>query len=192
MSLGLVIEDVVEKNTHDNVVDVFAVALDLGCDFVTEFEHSTFKGLMRPCSQSDERLAEIALNKNNDEAMNRTVVSLLLSEYLMNIVHGRNKTVTIDAFFISDLRNYKMSPSVMVATRIAMPKSVIKVIDYPMFNTVDYANEAKLLPRFVSCTFKMSSSWILKTMQSSATAKLMKVINVRRKSDLKCAALISS
>lgn len=189
MSLGLLIESAVTQHTRDEVVDVLALAADFGCKVVTTFEHSTLKGVMRPCN-ADDQLAEIALNEKNDNAMNRTVVALMLAEYLTNLVHGRSKKVTIDTFFLSELRNYKMSPSVMVGTRIAIPREVIKMVDYPMFNTLDYANEAELLPSFVSSTFEMSNSWLIKTMHSMATSQLLKVINIRKKSDLKLASIL--
>jgi hypothetical protein len=189
MSLGLLIESTVAQHTHDGVVDVTAVAASFGCEVVMKFKNSTLKGAIRPCS-SENKLAEIALNVKNDNATNRTLIALLLAEHLLNLVHRRSKKVTIDTFFLSEIRNYKMSASVMIGTRIAMPREIIDSIDCPLFNALDYASEAELMPSFVSSTLKMSNSWLVNTIHGSVIPQLLKIIKIRSQSDLKLASLI--
>ncbi len=189
MSLGRLIERAVAYNTDEGVVDVFGVAANLGCEIVTEFKHSTLIAAMRPCS-SEDKLAEIALNKNNDHATNRTVVAIMLADYLINLVHCRSKKITVDTFFLSEIRNYKMSSSIMIGTRIAIPNEVINMFDCPTFDSLSYACEAELLPNFVSSTLKMSNSWLVNTIHGKATPQLLKLINISKKSDLKLASLI--
>lgn len=183
MSLGQLIEDTVRDHIHGDVVDIIKVAEDFGCVIVSRFEHSTFKGVIRP-SGNDEYLAEIALNEDNTEEVDRTVVALLLAEQLINSCHGRSKKAIIETFYLSELRKYRMSPSLMLATRIAIPKHIMKMIDYPMFNTHEYAIESKLTDGFVSSAFEMSNSWFVKTMNSMDLPSTSRVMNIRKKSDL--------
>jgi hypothetical protein len=153
MSFGLLASQVIEANTHGNVIDHRGVAQDFGCDFSEQtFMDSTKKGTLSHNSAPG-RLGTFQFNRFNSEEENNSLTALLLAQQLLNISQNIFRHTHCDVFFLRELRKHRMSQQLMLATRLAIPDTMIAKISDIRFNSMGYSKDANLMSEFVNSAF---------------------------------------
>ena len=156
-TLGTFVRGVVESHTHDDVVDVFKVARALGFLVAKDDLKIADKGKLFPSGVEIDRekttLPTILLNKNNTEAEDRTVTVLLIAEYMLMQRSDVGRVLSCDTFFLSDIRQFRVSRHLFLATRLAIPENIIEKTQDIQFSAPKYSLKAKLLPAFLACAY---------------------------------------
>lgn len=152
MSVGIIVTRIVENNTHGDHVDIRSVATEFGCAFGEPFDDSTLRGILRP-SNDPGVLAEFSFNKKNTDAENNTITALLMAELILSLNAKTLKQFKCDVFFLSSMRQWRGSPQMMLATRLAIPKHIFAALDDINFRSAEYAFGNQLLPAFVGSAF---------------------------------------
>jgi hypothetical protein len=159
MSLGTFIETTIKKNTQGDIVDIFGFATALRFNVYKDraFGDPMKIGIMGPSSE-DDNLADIWLNPNNNHQQDRTVLALLMARCLLYLEsNSLVRNTYYDTFFMSDMPQYRMTPHLMLATRLAIPVNTIERIQDLHFDKAAYANKAQLLPSFINSAVHVSS-----------------------------------
>lgn len=150
-TFGMRLQRIIEEHTHDDAIDVRQVANDMGVDVYDDFEDSTqIASLVYPEGKCPPVLH---LNKRNTPAESNTSIALLLSKYCLDWGNGTVKDSRVDIFYLRELRAYKTSRQVILATRLAIPDNIIEKCNDLRFNSSRYAKEKSLLPNFVDASF---------------------------------------
>ncbi|WP_088328320.1 hypothetical protein [Lacimicrobium sp. SS2-24] len=152
-SRGEYLQKLVEHCTHDEVVDTFALAEQLNCAIAYKTFSSADKGVLLAPHATRLGHPAIVLSEDNSEAENRTLIPLLLADYILNNNPEATKRFTCDIFFLAEVRRYRASRHLFLATRLALPDDIIARISGINFDTNGYARKANLLPNFVNCAF---------------------------------------
>jgi hypothetical protein len=91
--------------------------------------------------------------------------ALLSAQALIDLVNFKHlRKIECDVFMLNSLKNYKLSPQVILATRLAIPEKIIKDLDQLKINGHDYVERSNLLPQFVSSAFPISNLGAFKVM----------------------------
>tara|TARA_Y100000310_G_C20686999_1_gene819671 strand:- start:3372 stop:3956 length:585 start_codon:yes stop_codon:yes gene_type:complete len=158
MSIRNALNKAVEQNTNGDIIDVRKCALDLGCKFGSPFSDATDKGRIDPVENDATSWAVISLNKKNSESENNTVIALLLAKFVLMLEGREIKSERIDVFFLSEMRGFRESPQMLLATRLAIPESVIEKSNDLDFNSHGYAQKSSLMQKFVGSVFFISDA----------------------------------
>lgn len=164
-TFGIRLQRIIENSTEGDKINVYHVAEQMGVSVSSRFRDSTvIATLQYPDGKCP---PDIALNKNNSEAENNTAVALLLAKYCLDWGNGAVKDSKIEIFYLRELRAYKTSRQVILATRLAIPDGIIEKCNDLRFNSSRYAQEAKLLPNFIDASFHIpTGSGILNLLDS--------------------------
>ncbi len=152
-SRGEYLQKLVDHCTKDEVVDTLALAEQLNCVVVHKTFSTADKGVLLPPNATRLGRTAIVLSEDNSEAENRTLIPLLLADYILNNNPDAVKRFSCDVFFLAEVRRYRASRHMFLATRLALPESIIEKISGINFDTNGYARKACLLPNFVNCAF---------------------------------------
>lgn len=159
--LGEGLKNYVDACTKGEVIDIVKLVGVLGGKVRQGPMPTVDKGeLVAEKIQADEQTDNLSeyifqLNQQNSLAENNTVLALLLAEYVIHANHASllKEKYLLDVFFLRDLRNVRMSRQVILATRLALPETVIEQTGHINFDTAAYARKANLMPEFVSCAY---------------------------------------
>lgn len=152
-SRGEYLQKLVEHCTTDEVVDTRELAVQLNCAVVHKTFSTADKGVLLPPNATRLGRTAIVLSEDNSEAENRTLIPLLLADYILNNNPDAIKRFSCDVFFLAEVRRYRASRHMFLATRLALPEHIIERITGINFDTNGYARRACLLPNFVNCAF---------------------------------------
>lgn len=158
MSIRNALNKAVENNTNGDTINIKQCAKDLGCEFGDSFSDSVDKGRISPAGQGSDSFAIISLNKANSDAENNTIIALLLAKYILMLEGGVIKDERCDVFFLSEMRGFRESPQMLLATRLAIPESVIERVNELNFNSQKYASQSNLMRNFVGSVFFISDA----------------------------------
>lgn len=158
MSIRNALKKAVEDNTEGDSINIKQTALDLGCSFGERFSDSIDKGRIIPVPNDAETLASIELNMKNTRSENNTIVALLLAKFILMLESGILREDRCDVFFLSEMRFSRTSAQMLLATRLAIPESIISQLDSLHFDTHNYAAKNKLMHKFVNSAFYISDS----------------------------------
>lgn len=158
MTIRNALKKAVEDNTNGESINIKQTALDLGCTFGDRFSDSIDKGRIFPVPNDENTLAKIELNKKNTRVENNTIVALLLAKFILMLESGIIKEDRCDVFFLSEMRSSRTSAQMLLATRLAMPESIISQLDSLHFDTHNYAKKSELMHKFVNSAFYISDS----------------------------------
>ncbi|GGD74512.1 hypothetical protein [Lacimicrobium alkaliphilum] len=152
-SRGEYLQKLVDHCTHDDVVDTLALAEQLNCTLVYKPFSTADKGVLLPPKATRLGHTAIVLSEDNSEAENRSLIPLLLADYILNNDPNAVKRFSCDMFFLAEVRRYRASRHLFLATRLALPDKIIEKICGINFDSIGYARKAVLLPNFVNCAF---------------------------------------
>jgi hypothetical protein len=166
MSLLKFVENTIETHTTQGVTDLFSAAGLLGFSVSRRrFYDAIVKGRITPLHDSH-HLGEVSFSRSNTLAEDKTILALLMAHYLLQAADwGTLKPYTIDRFFLMDLRKIKMLHQVVLATRLAIPKTIIKQLDGLQFNSVPYTQQASLMPVFLASALHLSGKGLFGIMK---------------------------
>lgn len=155
ITLGTFLKGLLSDLTVDGIVDVKQMMLNMGVAVEHAALKTADKGQFFPYGPPDTNLngQTILLNRNNRPEEDRTVMALLMAEYLLSQLKDRSRVLTCDMFFLQDLRQYRISRQLFLATRLAIPETIINQVDDIQFSAPKYARDAVLLPSFVACAY---------------------------------------
>jgi len=159
-SVSDVIISLIEKHSHKEVIDIMAMAESMGIsvDFV-EMKTSTDVAIMKQ-GEEDNR-PKIELNKINTIEQNYTLVALLLADSFIAPQKASREGFKYEIFFLKDLRNYRLTRTLLLATRLAIPEKIINQIDESGFDIDAYIAKTNYLPSFVNNMVKNSNASFL-------------------------------
>jgi hypothetical protein len=159
-SIGNVISALIEKHTQDEVIDIMEMAESIGIsvEFV-EMKRSTDVAVMKQGEEDDR--PKIELNKINSLEQNHTLVALLLADSFISPEKASNEGFKYEIFFLKDLRYYRLTRTLLLATRIAIPEKIINQIDEVGFDVDAYIAKSNYLPSFVHNMVKNSNASFL-------------------------------
>jgi len=127
-SVGNVVVSLIEKHSQDEVIDIMAMASSMGIGVgCVEMETSTDVAFM--IQGEEDKRPKIKLNKNNTTEQNYTLVALLLADCLIAPKKAHREGFKYEIFFLKDLRNYRLTRTFLLATRLAIPEQIINQID---------------------------------------------------------------
>jgi hypothetical protein len=167
MSLLKFVENTIETHTSQDVTDLFGAANLLGFSILEKrFDDATIKGRINPLHDSPQ-LGEVSFSHSNTHAEDKTTLALLMAHYLLQAAEwGTLKPYTIDRFFLMELRKIKMLHQVVLATRLAIPATIIKQLDGLQFNSVSYTQQACLMPVFLASALHISGKGLFGIMNN--------------------------
>lgn len=156
-SVGNVVVSLIEKHSQDEVIDIMemAASMRISVNYV-EMETSTDVAFMRQ-GQEDNR-PKIELNKKNTLEQNYTLVALLLADCLIAPKKVQREGIKYEIFFLKDLRQFRLTRTFLLATRLAIPEQIINKIDEFSFNIDTYIARTNYLPGFVNNMVKNSNA----------------------------------
>lgn len=152
MSTGETISKLIEKHTADQVVDLEAVVTGYGGDVRHDFSDATLRGALT--YEEDEPVFH--LNQNNSKPEDKCTLALLFAKYLIQLGSGTFRSHKVDTFLLQDIRQYRESHQIMLATHLAIPVEVISQVDDIMFNSSAYALKANLTTHFINSAFNVN------------------------------------
>jgi hypothetical protein len=155
MSTGKVVGDLVEKYTVEGIVDLDAVVLKFGATIKSEIIENTWRGKLT-YDENDGVSPVFTLNESNTPPENKCTLALLFAKYLIQLGIGSFREHTVDAFFLQDIRQYRESPQIMLATHLAIPPEVLAQVNEITFNSSEYARSADLTTNFINSAFNVS------------------------------------
>jgi hypothetical protein len=159
-SIGNVITALIEKHSQGEVIDIMAMAEDMGIHISSvEMELSTDVAVMKQ-GEEDCR-PKIELNSINTIEQNYTLVALLLADCFIAPEKASNEGFKYEIFFLKDLRDYRLTRTLLLATRLAIPEKIINQIDEFDFNIDEYIAKTNYLPSFVNNMVKSSNASFL-------------------------------
>jgi len=159
-SVANAVVSLIEKHTKDEVIDIMDVAssMDVSVQYV-EMESSTDVAIMKQGKVN--KRPDIFLNKTNTIEQNYTLVALLLADCFIAPQKAKNEGFKYEIFFLKDLRNYRLTRTLLLATRLAIPEEIINQIDVFGFNIDAYIAKTNYMPSFVNNIVKNSSASFL-------------------------------
>lgn len=118
--------------------------------------YNTKKEEREDIPQEDRSKAIIELSIKLDQSTKNTIISLLISEHILNEPKFSipNYSLDYDVFQLKELRRNKFSKNVQLAIRLAVPSTVINSFDDLSFHRDKYAKEANLNQDFIGCVVK--------------------------------------
>ena len=152
MSTGEAISKLIDKYTKDDVVDLHSVVTGYGGTIVNDFSDATLRGALT--YDDDEPIFH--LNKKNTKAEDKCTLALLFAKYLIQLGTLTFREHKVDAFLLQDIRQYRESPQIMLATHLAIPVNIITKVNDITFNSSAYALKADLTTYFINSTFNVS------------------------------------
>lgn len=157
-TLGTFVRGILDSHTsEEGVIDIRKVAFALGFDVYSVDLRIADKGKLYPSGVDVEhtttRCPTILLNNRNSESDNRTVMALLIAEFMLTQRGQQSRILTCDMFFLSDIRQYRVSRQLFLATRLVIPEPIIEKTQDIRFNVPAYCLKANLLPAFVACAY---------------------------------------
>ena len=156
-SIGNVVVSLIKKHSQDEVIDIMEMASSMGISVNTvEMQTSTDVAIMVQ-GQEDNR-PRIELNKTNTIEQNYTLVALLLADCLIAPNKAQREGFKYEIFFLKDLRQFRLSRTFLLATRLAIPEQIINQIDEFTFNIDAYIAKTKYLPGFINNMIKNSNA----------------------------------
>ena len=157
-TFGMRLQNIIEDGTDGDCIDIFQVADGMGVSLERSFEDST---IIAELKYPDD------LNKKNTPDETRTSIALLLAKYCLDWGNGALKDSRVDIFYLREIRAYKTSRQVILATRLAIPDSIIEKANDLRFNSSKYAKDAKLLTNFVDSSIHIPAGSGLLTLLDS-------------------------
>ena len=156
-TVGNVVVSLIERHSHNEVIDIMAMAASMGIsvDYV-DMEISTDVG--RVTQGDDDKRPKIELNKSNTKEQNYTLVALLLADCLIAPKKVQREGIKYEIFYLKDLRQFRLTRTFLLATRLAIPESIINQIDEFSFNIDTYIAKTDYLPGFVNNMVKNSNA----------------------------------
>lgn len=156
-SIGSVVVNLIEKHSHNDVIDIMDMASSMGISVDSvKMETTTDVAIMK---QGDEDTRpKIELNITNSVEQNYTLVALLLADCLIAPKKVQREGFKYEIFFLKDLRQFRLTRTFLLATRLAIPEHVINQIDEFNFNIHDYIGKTKYLPSFINNMIKNSNA----------------------------------
>lgn len=157
MSVSEIVISLIEKHTHNEVIDIMAMASSMGIsvDYV-DMEVSTDIATMNQ-GEEDKR-PKIELNKTNSIAQNHTLVALLLADCFITPQKMQDEGFKYEIFYLKDMRHFRFTRTFLLATRLAIPEHIINQIDDFSFNIDAYVAKTNYLPGFVNNMVKNSNA----------------------------------
>lgn len=158
-TLGAFVSYTVQSHTDaEGVVDIRKVARALGFDmYISQHLRTADKGKLYAAGSEVERETvtspTILLNEKNTDEENRTVVALLIAEYMLSQRNQNGREITCDMFFLQGIRQYRVSRQLFLATRLLIPEHIIEQTQSITFSAPAYAAKAKILPGFLACAY---------------------------------------
>lgn len=156
-SIGKVVISLIEKHSHNEVIDIMEMATSMGISVSNvEMEATTDVATMR--QGEDDARPKIELNTTNTLEQNYTLVALLLADCLIAPKKLQREGFKYEIFFLKDLRQFRLSRTFLLATRLAIPEQIINQIDTFGFNIDAYIGKTNYLPSFVNNMIKNSNA----------------------------------
>jgi len=89
------------------------------------------------------------------------LVALLLADSFIAPQKASNEGFKYEIFFLKDLRNYRLTRTLLLATRLAIPEKIINQIDEFDFDIDAYTAKTNYLPSFVNNMVKNNNASFL-------------------------------
>ena len=99
----------------------------------------------------------IGFNPNCTESERNTLRAIMVAHGLLYPDQLNSKGVSIDTFYLQEIRRVRTSKDILLATNISMPERIRMKVRDLKFDCNIYAKKAQLLPTFVSCAASDSS-----------------------------------
>lgn len=156
-SIGDVVINLIEKHTENDIIDIMEMANSMGISVNTvAMETSTDVATM--IQREGDKRPKIELNKSNTIEQNNTLVAILLADCLIAPKKLQNDGFKYEIFFLKDLRQFRLTRTFLLATRLAIPEHIINQIDTFGFNIDAYIAKTNYLPSFVHNMVKNSNA----------------------------------
>jgi len=156
-SVGNVVVSLIDKHSQNEVIDIMEMATSMGISVESvPMTVSTDVAIMRQ-GKEDNR-PKIELNKTNSIEENYTLVALLLADCLIAPKKAHREGFKYEIFFLKDLRQFRLTRTFLLATRLAIPEQIINQIDVFGFNIDAYIAKTNYLPSFVNNMVKNSNA----------------------------------
>lgn len=157
VTLGTFLKGMLDTFSDGAVIDIENMLLTLKYRILLRTMKDTEKGAFYPLGvELDMDVINapcFLLNTKNSHSENRVILALLFAEYLLSLKKESKKVYTCDMFFLRELRQYRISRQLFLATRLVMPESVIDDLDKMKLQANSYAKQAELLPAFINCAY---------------------------------------
>lgn len=114
----------------------------------------------------------IVLNRNFSDEMLKTTLALLISTYIINRNNDSRKMRVIEPFFLKEMWSHRTSPLVLLATCLAIPKSIAKAAQFVNFSSFEYAKKSGLTDNFILACYdpEHAANWL--SFINNASAKI--------------------
>lgn len=149
MKSGTLVKKYVEACTVNEVVDLNMLMNKLGIQQTTIPSKSlgmTEKGRLL---QRDDKTV-IGFNPNCTEREKNTLRAVLLAHGMLYPEKLKGVGISIDTFYLQEIRRSRTSKDMLLATYIAIPESVRERVGNLKFNCNAYAEKSNLMSSFVS------------------------------------------
>ena len=156
-SIGNVVVGLIEKHSHNDVIDIMEMATSMGINVErVPMEVTTDVAIMKQ-GEEDTR-PKIELNETNSIEQDYTLVALLLADCLIAPKKAQREGFKYEIFYLKDLRQFRLTRTFLLATRLAIPEHIINLIDEFNFNIHEYIGKTKYLPSFINNMIKNSNA----------------------------------
>jgi len=156
-SVGNVVISLIEKHSQDEVIDIMEMAASMGISVNSVYMQTSTDVAIMGQGANDKRPI-IDLNETNTIEQNYTLVALLLADCLIAPKKAQREGFKYEIFFLKDLRQFRLTRTFLLATRLAIPEQIINQIDEFGFNIDAYIAKTNYLPSFVNNMVKNSNA----------------------------------
>jgi hypothetical protein len=119
-------------------------------------------------SRADNNEAVIKLNATIDRKTKLTLICIAMAEFILAPERIQGTGISYDIFFIKDIYHQRFSLYMLLATRLAIPETVISAMSDPSFNLDAFAEKSDYLPVFIrSCVSDTSALFLLSNYYST-------------------------
>jgi len=152
------IEKLIESCTRENYMDVKAFCEALGVSITVR---SSLDNLCEIRLEGEDNTPVIALHHTLDKKTKFTFVAIALAEYILTPDRVATSGINYDIFFLEDIYHQRYGYRMLLATRIAMPQTLIDIISASAPEAEKVIEEANYLPKFLRCCVNNSSALFL-------------------------------
>lgn len=156
-SIGNVVVNLIDKHAQNEVIDIMDMAASMGISVDSVVMETTTDVAIMKQGENDKR-PKIELNKTNSIEQNYTLVALLLADCLIAPKKVQREGFKYEIFYLKDLRQFRLTRTFLLATRLAIPEEIINNIDEFSFNLDAYIAKTNYLPGFINNMIKNSNA----------------------------------
>lgn len=101
--------------------------------------------------------ATLTISKSLKPEDKNAIAVLIIAEFFVRFRRGQRKRIVFDMFYLSNIKQIRMSKQVFLATRLAIPERIITKLDNFNSDKLGYSQKSKLPVYFLDLARKRKS-----------------------------------